>query len=87
MAGPSSGPSCPGQIIRDRAGKTWDFEKAGDGDGVRFYVSEEIPNPAAFKRGHRELLERQRVVAECRQAFTLNTGVFRALGEEFPLSA
>ncbi|WP_020139960.1 heme oxygenase (biliverdin-producing) [Streptomyces sp. 351MFTsu5.1] len=82
-----------GQIIRDRAERTWGFEKKGD--GVRFYVFEEIPNPAAFKRGYRELLdavraddlEKQRVVAECRKAFALNTTVFRALGEEFPLSA
>ncbi|MEU3986528.1 biliverdin-producing heme oxygenase [Streptomyces sp. NPDC026672] len=82
-----------GQIIRDRAERTWGFAKKGD--GVRFYVFEEIPNPAAFKRGYRELLdavaaddlERQRIVAECNRAFTLNTEVFRALGEEFPLSA
>jgi heme oxygenase len=82
-----------GQIIRDRAERTWGFEKKGD--GVRFYVFEEIPNPAAFKRGYRELLdavraddlEKQRIVAECKRAFALNTNVFRALGEEFPLSA
>ncbi|MEU2058991.1 biliverdin-producing heme oxygenase [Streptomyces sp. NPDC013455] len=82
-----------GQIIRDRAERTWGFTRKGD--GVRFYVFEEIPNPAAFKRDYRELLdalavdelERQRVVAECRRAFALNTEVLRALGEEFPLSA
>jgi heme oxygenase len=82
-----------GQIIRDKAEKTWGFEKKGD--GVRFYVFEEIHNPAAFKRGYRDLLdavnadelERQRIVAECKRAFALNTAVFRALGEEFPLSA
>ncbi|MFE7646501.1 biliverdin-producing heme oxygenase [Streptomyces phaeoluteigriseus] len=82
-----------GQIIRDRAEKAWGFEKKGD--GVRFYVFEEVGNPAAFKREYRELLdavraddlEKQRVVAECKKAFALNTGVFRALGEEFPLSA
>ncbi|MFD8716975.1 heme oxygenase (biliverdin-producing) [Streptomyces sp. NPDC059629] len=82
-----------GQIIRDRAERTWGFERKGD--GVRFYVFEDIANPAAFKRGYRELLdavdaddlEKQRVVAECRRAFALNTSVFRALGEEFPLSA
>ncbi|MGW0630817.1 biliverdin-producing heme oxygenase [Streptomyces sp. NPDC002758] len=82
-----------GQIIRDRAEKAWGFAKKGD--GVRFYVFEEIPNPASFKRSYRELLdavdadelERQRIVAECRTAFALNTGVFRALGDEFPLSA
>ncbi|MEV6616486.1 biliverdin-producing heme oxygenase [Streptomyces sp. NPDC051051] len=82
-----------GQIIRDRAEKAWGFEKKGD--GVRFYVFEEVGNPAAFKREYRELLdavraddlEKQRIVAECRKAFALNTGMFRALGEEFPLSA
>jgi heme oxygenase len=39
---------------------------------VRFYVFEEIPNPASFKRGYRELLdavkaddlEKQRIVDE-----------------------
>ncbi|WP_432055831.1 heme oxygenase (biliverdin-producing) [Streptomyces sp. bgisy022] len=82
-----------GQIIRDKAEKTWGFAKKGD--GVRFYVFEEIGNPAAFKRSYRELLdavpvddlEKQRIVTECKRAFALNTDVFRALGEEFPLSA
>ncbi|MET7568847.1 biliverdin-producing heme oxygenase [Streptomyces sp. NPDC005492] len=82
-----------GQIIRDRAERTWGFVRKGD--GVRFYVFEGIGNPAAFKRGYRELLdgiraddlEKQRVVAECKRAFALNTGVFRGLAEEFPLSA
>ncbi|MFE2422220.1 heme oxygenase (biliverdin-producing) [Streptomyces hokutonensis] len=82
-----------GQIIRDKAERTWGFPRKGD--GVRFYVFEGIGNPAAFKRGYRELLdgiqvddlEKQRIVAECKRAFALNTGVFRALGEEFPLSA
>ncbi|MFI2377547.1 heme oxygenase (biliverdin-producing) [Streptomyces sp. NPDC018964] len=82
-----------GQIIRGRVERTWGFERKGD--GVRFYVFEGISNPAAFKRGYRELLdavpvddlEKQRVVSECKRAFALNTEVFRALGEEFPLSA
>lgn len=82
-----------GQIIRDKAERTWGFARKGD--GVRFYVFEGIANPAAFKRGYRELLdgvraddlEKQRIVAECKKAFALNTAVFRALGEEFPLSA
>ncbi|MGI5374941.1 heme oxygenase (biliverdin-producing) [Streptomyces sp. CA-251387] len=82
-----------GQIIRDKAEKTWGFAKKGD--GVRFYVFDAIPNPAAFKRSYRELLdavhaddlERQRIVTECKKAFALNTGVFQALGEEFRLSA
>ncbi|WP_031508494.1 heme oxygenase (biliverdin-producing) [Streptomyces megasporus] len=82
-----------GQIIRDRAERTWGFARKGD--GVRFYVFDGIPNPAAFKREYRESLdalpvddlERQRVVEECRRAFALNTAVFRELGELFPLSA
>ncbi|MFH8218770.1 heme oxygenase (biliverdin-producing) [Streptomyces sp. NPDC018057] len=82
-----------GQIIRDRAERTWGFERRGD--GVRFYTFEEVANPAAFKREYRELLdgvraddlEKQRIVAECKRAFALNTAVFRALGEEFPLTA
>ncbi|MEW2048925.1 biliverdin-producing heme oxygenase [Streptomyces sp. NPDC005476] len=82
-----------GQFIRDRAERTWGFERKGD--GVRFYVFEEIGNPAAFKRGYRELLdgvraddlEKQRIVSECKRAFALNTAVFRALGAEFPLPA
>ena len=82
-----------GQIIRAKAEKTWGF--AQKGDGVRFYVFEQIPNPAAFKRGYRELLdavraddlEKQRIVAECKRAFALNTAVFRALGEELRLPA
>ncbi|WP_175407374.1 heme oxygenase (biliverdin-producing) [Streptomyces sp. TRM64462] len=82
-----------GQIIRDKAERTWGFARKGD--GVRFYVFEGITNPAAFKRGYRELLDRvnaddlekQRIVDECKRAFAFNTAVFRELGEEFPLSA
>ncbi|MGW0582342.1 biliverdin-producing heme oxygenase, partial [Streptomyces sp. NPDC002920] len=82
-----------GQIIRDRAERAWGFERKGD--GVRFYVFEEIGNPAAFKRGYRELLdgvhaddlEKQRIISECKRAFALNTALFLALGEEFRLSA
>ncbi|MGW0145187.1 biliverdin-producing heme oxygenase [Streptomyces sp. NPDC003333] len=82
-----------GQIIRDRAERTWGFARKGD--GVRFYVFEEIANPAALKREYRALLdgvpaddlEKQRIVTECKKAFALNTAMFQALGEEFPLSA
>ncbi|MEV5544965.1 biliverdin-producing heme oxygenase [Streptomyces sp. NPDC052309] len=82
-----------GQVLRDKAERTWGFAKKGD--GVRFYVFEQIPNPAAFKREYRELLdgiraddlEKQRVVAECKRAFALNIAVLQELGEEFPLSA
>ncbi|QIY95501.1 heme oxygenase (biliverdin-producing) [Streptomyces sp. S1D4-11] len=82
-----------GQMIRGKAEQTWGFARKGD--GVRFYVFEDIGNPAAFKRGYREMLdgvradelEQQRIVTECRRAFALNTAVFQALGEEFPLTA
>ncbi|MFJ8633684.1 heme oxygenase (biliverdin-producing) [Streptomyces sp. NPDC093568] len=82
-----------GQVVRDTAEKTWGFAKKGD--GVRFYVFEDIANPAAYKRGYRELLDRipvddlekQRIVAECKRAFALNITMLGALGEEFPLSA
>ncbi|MFE2941357.1 heme oxygenase (biliverdin-producing) [Streptomyces sp. NPDC059255] len=82
-----------GQIIRDKAEKTWGFSRKGD--GVRFYVFEGIANPAAFKRGYRELLdavaaddlEKQRIIDECKRAFDFNGAVFRELGAEFPLSA
>lgn len=82
-----------GQIIRGTAEKTWGFDRKGD--GVRFYVFEEISNPAAFKREYRALLdavpvddlEKQRVIEECKNAFALNTAVFQDLGRQFPLSA
>ncbi|WP_369143919.1 heme oxygenase (biliverdin-producing) [Streptomyces sp. R44] len=82
-----------GQIIRDKAERTWGFDRKGD--GVRFYVFEEISNPAAFKRAYRELLdgvnaddlEKQRIVDECKRAFDFNSAVFRELGGEYSLSA
>ncbi|MFG2221899.1 heme oxygenase (biliverdin-producing) [Streptomyces sp. NPDC048644] len=82
-----------GQIIRGTAEKTWGFDRKGD--GVRFYVFDGIDNPAAFKREYRELLdalpvddlEKQRVIDECKRAFTLNSAVFQELGAQFPLSA
>ena len=82
-----------GQVLRSRAETTWGFARKGD--GVRFYVFEDISNPAAFKRSYRELLdgvladdlEKQRIIAECKRAFTLNIGVLRALSEEFRVSA
>ncbi|MEV7614556.1 biliverdin-producing heme oxygenase [Streptomyces sp. NPDC089799] len=82
-----------GQIIRDKAERTWGFERKGD--GVRFYVFESIGNPAAFKRMYRELLdaiaaddlEKQRIIDECKRAFDFNGAVFRELGEQFPQSA
>ncbi|MDO0927969.1 biliverdin-producing heme oxygenase [Streptomyces sp. TG1A-8] len=82
-----------GQVIRDRAERTWGF--AGKGDGVRFPVFEDTANPAAFKRRYRELLdgaaadgpEKRRIVAERERAFALNSAVLRALDEEVRRSA
>ncbi|MGW8379587.1 biliverdin-producing heme oxygenase [Streptomyces sp. ODS28] len=82
-----------GQIIRGTAEKTWGFARKGD--GVRFYVFEDIANPAAFKREYRTALdeiaaddlEKQRIVAECRNAFALNTAVFADLADTFAQSA
>ncbi|NLU70033.1 biliverdin-producing heme oxygenase [Streptomyces sp. HNM0574] len=82
-----------GQIIRGTAEKNWGFARKGD--GVRFYTFDGIPNPAAFKREYRALLdavpadalEKRRIVEECKHAFTLNTAVFRDLGREHPISA
>ncbi|MGV9679894.1 biliverdin-producing heme oxygenase [Nocardia sp. NPDC003482] len=78
-----------GQVIRGTAEKLWQLPKRGD--GVRFYVFDRIPNPAAFKREYRSLLDRlavddlekQRVLGECRRAFDLNTAMFAELGDEF----
>ncbi|MFF0296832.1 heme oxygenase (biliverdin-producing) [Kitasatospora sp. NPDC004614] len=77
-----------GQIIRGVAERTWGFARKGD--GVRFYVFEEIDNPAAFKRDYRAKLdaagelmdeaERGRVAEECKRAFTLNGEIFAELG-------
>ncbi|WP_243761554.1 heme oxygenase (biliverdin-producing) [Streptomyces sp. YIM 98790] len=75
-----------GQVIRGTAEKTWGFARRGD--GVRFYVFEDIANPAAFKREYRTWLdalpadapEKLRIVDECRLAFSLNTAMFRDLG-------
>ncbi|MGD9482948.1 biliverdin-producing heme oxygenase [Streptomyces sp. TRM70308] len=82
-----------GQVLRDMAEKTWGFDRKGD--GVRFYVFDGIPNPAAFKRGYRALLdavdvddlEKRRMVEECRLAFDHNAAVLRALDREFPRTA
>ncbi|TNM31241.1 biliverdin-producing heme oxygenase [Streptomyces sedi] len=74
-----------GQVVRNVAEKTWGLARRGD--GVRFYVFEAIPNPAAFKREYRAALdaiavdqaERERIVEECRLAFELNITLLREL--------
>lgn len=78
-----------GQVIRGTAEKLWNLPKKGD--GVRFYVFDEIANPAAFKREYRELLdalpiasdETERVLDEARLAFAMNTDMFGELAAEF----
>ncbi|NNH73388.1 biliverdin-producing heme oxygenase [Nocardia uniformis] len=78
-----------GQVIRGTAEKLWNLPKKGD--GVRFYVFDAISNPAAFKRGYRELLdglpldadETERVLDEARLAFSMNTDLFGELAAEF----
>ncbi len=83
-----------GQVVRGTAEKTWGFERKGD--GVRFYVFERVPNPAAYKRGYRRLLdelpvddlEKQRIIEECHRAFAFNVAVFEELeGAADPLTA
>lgn len=82
-----------GQVIRSVAERTWGIDRKGD--GVRFYVFASIPNPAAFKREYRGLLdalpvdevEKQRLIDECRRAFTFNSDILAELDKRFPLSA
>jgi heme oxygenase (biliverdin-producing, ferredoxin) len=77
-----------GQVIRAVAERAYGF--APGGSGVRFYVFDGIPNPAAFRREYRAALdalplapgEAGRVVAECRSAFALNTALLTALAPE-----
>ncbi len=82
-----------GQVIRGIVERTWGFDRKGD--GVRFYVFDEIKNPAAFKREYRAALdaldvdevEAQRVVEECRRAFAWNSAMFADLARICPLTA
>ncbi|MDH6227287.1 biliverdin-producing heme oxygenase [Streptomyces sp. MJP52] len=78
-----------GQVVRGAAERTWGFARKGD--GVRFYVFDAVPNPAALKRDYRARLdalpvgdaEKRRVVEECRRAFVCNTALLRDLEREF----
>lgn len=64
---------------------------------MRFYVFEQVENPAAFKRDYRAKLdaaglaldevELRRVVEECKRAFQLNGALFQDLDTRYPLSA
>lgn len=79
-----------GQVIRGTAEKLWNLPHRGD--GVRFYVFDEVGNPAAFKREYRALLDRmplddlqrRRVLDEGQHAFSLNTDLFVELAAQFP---
>jgi heme oxygenase len=83
-----------GQIVRGIAEKAWGFEHKGD--GVRFYVFEEIGSPAAFKREYRAKLdaagaalgdiEQRRIAEEAGRAFLLNTALFQDLGGRYAAS-
>jgi heme oxygenase len=82
-----------GQVIRSVAERTWGFPHKGD--GVRFYVFDQVPNPAGFRRGYRARLDalpldevaQRRVADEAARAFRLNRALFRELDGRFPLSA
>jgi heme oxygenase (biliverdin-producing, ferredoxin) len=75
-----------GRVLRAAAERAWGLPPGGD--GVRFYVFDAVPDPAAFKREYRARMdalplaagERRAFVAECRAAFALNTALLRALG-------
>lgn len=74
-----------GQVIRSHAERTWGF--GHNADGVRFYVFDEVGNPAAVKRAYRARLDalpldeagRLRLAAECKLAFRLNVAVLAEL--------
>ncbi|GAA2011617.1 biliverdin-producing heme oxygenase [Catenulispora yoronensis] len=82
-----------GQVIRDAAEKSWGFQRKGD--GVRFYVFDEIGNVAAYKRSYRAKLdaigvdevEQRRIAQECKRAFRLNSALFQDLGRRYPPAA
>lgn len=72
-----------GQVIR-----AWLRNEHGvTGDGARFYDFRAVGSPVEFRRRYRALLdaapwndsERERIVAEARVAFDLNTAVFNEL--------
>lgn len=80
-----------GQIVRDVAEKTWGF--AHRGDGVRFYVFEQVDNPVELRRRYRARLdalpvdegEKRRIAEEVKRAFALNTALFQDLDQCYPL--
>jgi heme oxygenase (biliverdin-producing, ferredoxin) len=82
-----------GQVVRAMAERAWGF--AHKGDGVRFYVFDEIDNPAAFKREYRAALdalpvdevEQQRIIDECKRAFRCNIATVDELARALALSA
>ncbi|MCW2748871.1 MAG: biliverdin-producing heme oxygenase [Nocardioidaceae bacterium] len=75
-----------GQAIGRILARAYDLE---GGIGVAFYAFPEIPKPKPFKDGYRERLdalvlsdqERQRILAEVKTVFALNSDIFAELGE------
>jgi heme oxygenase len=82
-----------GQVVRAMAERAWGF--AHKGDGVRFYVFDQIGNPAAFKRDYRAALnalpvdevEQQRIIDECKRAFRSNIAMVDELARALAISA
>ncbi|GAB3437229.1 biliverdin-producing heme oxygenase [Flindersiella endophytica] len=82
-----------GQVVRAMAERAWGL--AHKGDGVRFYVFDEIGNPAAFKREYRAALdalpvdevEQQRIIDECKRAFRCNIAMLDELARALAISA
>ncbi|MFC4858320.1 heme oxygenase (biliverdin-producing) [Actinophytocola glycyrrhizae] len=74
-----------GQIIRSKLRTIYGLT----GDGVRFYLFDDIAKPKVFKDDYRALIdtapwdtgERTNLVAEANEAFRLNRGVFDDLGK------
>ncbi|EOM78414.1 biliverdin-producing heme oxygenase [Rhodococcus rhodnii] len=74
-----------GQIIRRKVGDAYGLT----GDGVRFYIFDEIPKPKPFKDAYRasldaapfDDLQAQRIVDEVTAAYELNRALFADLDE------
>ena len=76
-----------GQVIKAAVERSFKFE---NGDGVKFYIFDQIPDYKAFKIAYRDLLdgaawteeERSKVIDEAILAYKLNTKVLAELGRD-----
>jgi heme oxygenase len=76
-----------GQIIRRTLAKAYELDQ----DGIRFYIFSDIPKPKVFKDQYRARVdaapwdeaERERIVAEIKTAFRLNTELLDDLGRVY----